>query len=74
METVVLVSYQYGIVTEYKADFYSYGKPLNASIFNHEGLEKVRHEGEDYLLMFDSYKNALKFFNYADSIGFDVSL
>lgn len=73
METVVLVSYRYGIVTEYKADFYSYGKPLHETIFNHKGLEKVRHEGEDYLFMFDSYANALRFFNYADSICLDVS-
>lgn len=71
METIILVDFRYNIAVEYKADFYSFGKPLNDMLFNHKGLEKVRHEGETYLFMFDSYASALQFVQYLDSIGLE---
>lgn len=74
METIILVNYQYNIVMEYKADFYNFGKPLSANLFNHQGLEGVRCEGEQYLLRFVRYGDALKFMEYANNIGMDVSI
>lgn len=68
----ILVNFQYNIAIEYKASFFDFGKPLGAKLFNHKGLEKVRHEEEAYLFMFDSYANAMVFMQYLYSIGIDV--
>lgn len=74
METFIIVGFRYNVATEYKKDFYSFGKPLRAKIFNHKGLESVRYNDETYLLKFSSYEDAMLFMQYADSIGIDVHM
>lgn len=70
--TYIIVDFRYGIATEYKGDFNSYGKPLHENIFNHKGLESVRHDGEGYIFKFSNYTDAMIFMQYLDSKGLEV--
>ena len=74
METVIKVDFRHNVASESKADFYSFGEPLHDEIFNHKGLEEVRHEGETCLFKFASYSDAMVFMQYVDSIGIDVHM
>ena len=75
METLIIVGFRYNAAKEYKTDFYSFGKPLRAKIFNHKGLESVRYNNDDtYLFKFSNYSDAMLFMQYVDSIGINVHM
>ena len=75
METLIIVGFRYKVATVYKTDFYSFGKPLRASLFNHKGLESVRYNNDEtYLFKFSNYSDAMLFMQYVDSIGINVHM